>query len=165
MNIGNCAVGNPGAGLKEIERRGDELADFVPVIGSTQNWPVREDEERREQDVNEKVRLRANRAPRNGHRAAALLNDARGVSGAGVEPDLSEGGFVLSHVVLQNAEEGLGLLRAHVDALEVGDADVIGSGRVDLAEKQEEVPEIHPNLDAVGVTFSVVGGLVENDSR
>jgi hypothetical protein len=36
--------------------------------------------------------------------------------------------------VLEDTEQRLGLLGADVDALEVGDVDVVGGGLIDLAE-------------------------------
>jgi len=52
-----------------------------------------------------------------------LLQDAFG--GLRLQLDFAKGGFVLGDVLLQNADQRLGLLRAHVDALEIADGDVL----------------------------------------
>src|SRR5271157_4010484 len=84
-----------------------------------------------------------------------LLHDAFG--GLRLQFDFAKGGLVLRDVLLQNAEQRLGLLRADVDALETVDDDVLRRGLVHAAEQEKEIPQIHPHLDAVGVALPVVG--------
>jgi hypothetical protein len=52
-------------------------------------------------------------------------------------------------------------LRVDIDALEVLDLHAFLRGLVDMAEHQKEIPEIHPDLHAVGVAFAVIGRFLE----
>ena len=90
-----------------------------------------------------------------------LLNEAG--TGARLQTDFSERAFILADVLLQDVEERLGLLRADVHALEILDVNVVRSGLVDVAEHEEEIPEVNPNLNAVGVAFAVIGSFFEDD--
>jgi hypothetical protein len=72
------------------------------------------------------------------------------------ELDLAERGFVLVNVLREDVEQCLGLLGAEVNPLEILNVDVVGSGLVDQAEEQEEVPEIYADLDAIGIGLAVV---------
>ena len=65
--------------------------------------------------------------------------------------------FILRYVLSQHIQQCLGLLRAYVDSLEIMDGDTVRRGLVDSAEHQEEVPEIDPDLYAVGVILAVFG--------
>src|ERR1035437_9824869 len=80
-----------------------------------------------------------------------------GVGGLRLQLDFTKSGFVLRDVLLENADERLGLLRADVDALEIVDSGVFRRGLVHAAEQKKEIPQIHPHLDAVGVVLPVVG--------
>ena len=77
----------------------------------------------------------------------------------GLDVNVAEGRFVLGDVLLENVEEGLGLLRAKVDALEVVDVDKVRRVLGDETEHEEKVPEIGANLDGVGIAFAVVGAV------
>ena len=90
-----------------------------------------------------------------------LLDESR--AGAGFEANLAESGFVLAYILLQHVQQRLGLLRADVDPLEVLDLHVFLRGLADMAEHQKEVPEIHPDLHAVGIAFAVVGRFLKYD--
>ena len=77
-------------------------------------------------------------------------------SQAWVEFDLAEGALITGDILLQQPEQGLGLLRAEVDALEVANLDLSFGLLLQGAENHEEVPDIHPHLHAVGVGFAIV---------
>ena len=81
----------------------------------------------------------------------------------GLEGDGAEGLFVLGEVVIEDVGEGLGLLGAEIDSLEVGEVDLFGSLLGHGSEDEEEVPDAHADLNAVGVAVAVVrgGGEVE----
>jgi len=85
-------------------------------------------------------------------------------AGAGFEADFAERGLVLADVLLEDVQQCLGLLGAHVDALEVLDLHVFGRGLVERTEHEEKVPEVDADLDAVGVALTVVGSFFEHDA-
>ena len=72
---------------------------------------------------------------------------------------------VLLHVVLQDVEKGFGLRRAHVDPLEVRDPNLIRGRLIDDAEEEKEVPQVQPDLYAVGVPLAVVLRRLKMDFR
>jgi hypothetical protein len=63
----------------------------------------------------------------------------------------------------EDVPEGLGLLRAEIDALEVLDVKLFGSVLGHGAEDEEEVPYAHADLNAVGVVFAIVLGIGESE--
>jgi hypothetical protein len=81
----------------------------------------------------------------------------------GFEGEGAEGLLVLGEVVTEDVPQGFGLLGAEVDALEVVELNlfrgVLGHG----TEDEEEVPDAHSDLDAVGVAVAVVGSRGELD--
>ncbi len=93
-------------------------------------------------------------SPEEGH---ALVDGAAGV-GKLLEGDGAEGLLVLGEVVAEDVPEGLGLLGAEVDALEVVDVELLRGLLGHGAEDEEEVPDAHADLDAVGVAVAVVRG-------
>src|SRR5580700_11041633 len=82
---------------------------------------------------------------------------------AGIEFDFAEGILVSRDVLLQHSEQGLGLLRAQIDALKILDLDLGFALLDERAEHQEEVPDIHANLHAVGIVFTIVGSIGQSD--
>lgn len=82
------------------------------------------------------------------HFAGALLR---------FETDFTKGRFVLLNILLQDVEQSFRLLRAQVDTLETLDVEHFGRGLVDGAEEEEEIPDVHANLNTVGITLAVVG--------
>jgi len=70
--------------------------------------------------------------------------------------DGAEGLLVLRDVVLEDVGQGFSLLGAKIDALEVIEANLVGSVLVDGAEDEEEIPEGEAYLDAVGVGVAVL---------
>src|ERR1035438_1973091 len=79
---------------------------------------------------------------------AMLLDGTVFRSVMGIELDFPKGLFVLLHVMLQQTQKRLGLLRAQIDALEVGDIDDFGGVLFDGAELQKEVPDVQADLHA-----------------
>ncbi len=75
-----------------------------------------------------------------------------------LEGEGAEGLLVLGEIVAEHVPEGLGLLGAEVDALEVLDGELVGASWLHGAEDEEEVPDAHADLDAVGVAVAVVVG-------
>src|ERR1700682_4114136 len=100
-----------------------------------------------------------------GRSARAALLDGGARAGMRLQVDFAEGGFVLRDVLRQDVVQRLGLLRAEIDALKVVYEDVVGRGLVDHAEAEQEVPQVHPHLHAVGVALPVIGCVVELDFR
>src|SRR6185437_15579974 len=77
--------------------------------------------------------------------------------------DGSEGLLVLGEVLAQHVPEGLGLLRAEVNAVAVFDRDLMRSVLMRDAEVEEEVPNAGAHLNAVGVGFAVLGRFIDVD--
>jgi hypothetical protein len=78
-----------------------------------------------------------------------------------LEGDGAEGLLVLGEIVAEYVPEGLGLLGAEVDALEVLDGELVRGVLRHGAEDQKEIPYAHTYLDAVGVAVAVVFGVGE----
>ncbi len=74
-----------------------------------------------------------------------------------IQLDFSEGVFVLDDILLQDGEQRLGLLRTNVDSLKITDFDLVLALLLKGSKYQEEVPDVHSYLDAVGVVFAIVG--------
>ena len=83
----------------------------------------------------------------------------------GFEGEGAEGLLVLGEIVVEYVGEGLSLLGAEVDSLKVAEFDLFGGVLGHGSEDEEEVPDAHADLNAVGVTFAVVGGGGEADGR
>src|SRR5579859_3845541 len=75
---------------------------------------------------------------------------------ARIELDFAEGLFVVHHVLLQDGEQRLGLLRAEINSLEVGNFHLGRGLLLQGAKDQEEVPYIHAHLHAIGIVFPVI---------
>jgi hypothetical protein len=80
-----------------------------------------------------------------------------------LKTNFTECRLILRNVLLEHVEKRLGLLRAHVNSLEVLYGYVIGGCLSNAAEQKQEVPQIHTDLDAVGVVLAVVGCIGELD--
>jgi hypothetical protein len=78
-----------------------------------------------------------------------------------LQRDVTEGLLVLCEVVSDYIPESLGLLWAEVDALEVLDVDLVRGLLGHRAEDEQEVPDAHADLNAVGVAVAVAVGLGE----
>src|SRR5256885_3168782 len=118
-------------------------------------------EDRKKEDVG--ARRYPARTPLLLDRHAALLHDTS--AGLRFELDLAECVFVLRYVLLQYVEQRLGLLGAYIDALKILDGDLVGSGLIDDAEEQKEIPQVDTDLHAVRVVFPVIGGVGQVDFR
>lgn len=95
--------------------------------------------------------------------AGAMLMDRPRRSHSGIQFDLAESALVAGDILLQQSQQGLGLLRAEVDALKIADFNLAFALLLQRAENHEEVPDIHPHLDTIGVGLSVVGGIHQLD--
>jgi len=82
---------------------------------------------------------------------------------ARIEFDFAEGVFVSSDVLLQHAEQGLGLLGTEVDSLKILDFDLRLALLEQSAENEEEIPDVDADLHAVGVVLAVVGSVGQLD--
>src|SRR5208282_953879 len=80
---------------------------------------------------------------------------------ARVKFDLAERSLVVRHVLLQERHERLGLLRTEIDPLKVSQFHLRLRTLLHGAENEEEIPDIHADLHAVGVGIAVLGGLYE----
>ncbi len=79
--------------------------------------------------------------------------------------DFTESRFVLRNVLLQDVHERLGLLRAEIDALKILDVHLLRHGLIHQAEQQQKIPQIHPDLHAVGIALAVIGAIYQVDFR
>jgi len=91
------------------------------------------------------------------------LNRARALRRLRFDMNFAERRFVLADVLLQYVEQGLGLLRAEIDTLEILNIYDIRGILGDQAEHEEEIPEIRPDLDAVGVALAIIGAVNKMD--
>ncbi len=167
MSVGEGGLRNEGAGAEEVPRGGDVVASLVPEVGQAEEAEVSEvhgDEEERVEhpkgDVTEGLPFFAAAGAWDSH---ALVDGAAGVWEL-LEGDGAEGLLVLGEVVPEDVPEGFGLLRADIDALEVADIEDVGIVLAHGAEDEEEVPDAHADLDAVGVSVAVIGGGGEGQS-
>src|SRR4051812_3422559 len=83
-----------------------------------------------------------------------LVDGTAGLRELLVEGYGAEGLLVLSQIVAEHVDEGLGLLRAQIDALEVFDGEFVGRVLAHGSEDQKEVPDRHADLNAVCVAVA-----------
>jgi hypothetical protein len=81
-------------------------------------------------------------------------------SHARIELDFTKRTFVTGYILLQQSKQGLGLLRAQVNSLEVANLHLRFGLLLQGSENHKEVPHIHSHLHAVGVGFAIIGGVV-----
>jgi len=93
----------------------------------------------------------------------ALSVNWAGGGHSGIELDLAECTFVARYVLLQNRNQGLGLLRAQVNALKISDLDLGIALLLQGAKDEEEVPDADAHLHTVGVVFTIVRGIEQVD--
>ncbi len=82
-----------------------------------------------------------------------------------VEFDLAERAFVANDVLLEKSQQGLGLLRAEINALKVANLDLGFGLLLKSAEDEKEVPDIHTHLHTIGVRLPIVGAVGQLDVR
>ena len=70
--------------------------------------------------------------------------------------DFAERVLISDHVLLQDCEQRLGLLRAQVNALKIPDLYLSLALLLECAKNQEEVPYIYPHLNAVCIGFLII---------
>jgi hypothetical protein len=169
MGVADGGMRDQRAGTEEIVGRGDVVAGLVPEVGQAEERPVGEkdgEEEERKESPKQEARGLFSAwcygvlVRRRGH---ALVDGAAALRQFGLERDGAEGLFVLGEVVAQEVEEGLSLLRAEIDALEVLDVELLGGVLVHGAKDEGEVPDAHPDLHAVGVAAAEVRGTGDLD--
>ena len=73
-----------------------------------------------------------------------------------IQLDLSECVLILGNVLLENHEQGLGLLRTEIDALKICNLDFFRRLCPQCAECEKEVPNADAYLDAVRVAFAII---------
>ncbi len=88
-----------------------------------------------------------------------------GAGDFGIELDFAKRGFVIRHVLVEDRRQRLGLLRTQVNALEVSHFNLIFGLLLHGAEHQKEVPDVDPDLYAVGVGFAIVGSVDDGEIR
>src|SRR5947209_3504223 len=84
---------------------------------------------------------------------------------SGVQLDLPECALILRDILLQDRKQRLGLLRAHVDTLEIVDLNLRLTLLLQCAKDQEEVPDAYPHLHAVGITLTIIRTVDQLDIR
>src|SRR6185437_842559 len=82
---------------------------------------------------------------------------------AGLELDFAERRLVLFDVLLQHVKQGFGLLGTNVNALEVRDGNSVRGSLIDAPEQQQEVPQVHPDLNAIRVILTVLRSVRQLD--
>ena len=171
MCVGEGGVGDERAAAEEVIGGGDVIARFVPVIRQAQQRPVGDPNgNKAERENSPSGESTAERGEAGGRWAVAAhrgLVDRAGGYRDGcalrLDRDDSEGLLILSKVLTEHVPQGLGLLRAKVDAAVVLYRDLIRDLRVRDAEVEGEIPNADADLHAVGVGFPIVRGLDEVD--
>ena len=74
---------------------------------------------------------------------------------ARIEFDFAKSALITGHVLLQDGSQRLGLLRAQIDSLKIKHFDLVLGLLLESAEHQEEIPDIHSYLNAIGVALPV----------
>src|SRR5215471_12030253 len=90
------------------------------------------------------------------------VNLGASVNGTGgmqvrIQLNLAKCIFVLCDILLENRQQGLGLLRAYVDALKVRDLHLTFRLLLQSSEGKEKIPDADSYLHAVSVILAVVG--------
>ena len=89
-------------------------------------------------------------------------NGAASVNGTGgmharIQLNFAERILVLCDILLQNRQQGLGLLRAHIDTFKVGDLDLAFGLLLQSSEDKKKIPDADSYLHAISVILAVVG--------
>ena len=79
--------------------------------------------------------------------------------GLGLEGQGAERLLILGDILTEHIPKSFCLLRAEVDGLVIADGDLVRGIAGSQAEDELEVPDADAYLDAVGVSFAVIGGL------
>ncbi len=91
------------------------------------------------------------------------LVDRAGSHHTWIKLDFAKRALISGNILLQDRRQGLGLLRAQVDSLKIIDLHLGFALLLQDPEYEEEIPDIHPHLHAVGVVFAVFAGIDEFD--
>jgi hypothetical protein len=84
---------------------------------------------------------------------------------SGVEFDFAKCGFVASNVLLKQAEQRFGLLRAEINPLEIANLYLCFGLLLHGAEGEEKIPDVDAHLHAVGIVFAIIGRIAQLDLR
>ncbi len=76
-----------------------------------------------------------------------------------IQFDLSKCAFIARDVLMQNGGEGFRLLRAEVDTLKISDLHLRFTLLLQGSEYQEEIPNVHSDLHAIGIVFPIIGSI------
>src|SRR5579864_6380361 len=76
-----------------------------------------------------------------------------------IEFDLAKGALVSGNVLLQESEQGLRLLRAEVDPLEILNLNLRLGLLLEGAKYEIEIPDVDAHLHAVGVALAIIFGI------
>src|SRR5262249_23725370 len=73
--------------------------------------------------------------------------------------------LILIHVLLQHVQKSLGLLWADVNPLKILNRNLVRGSLIDAPGQQQEIPQIHANLDAVCIVLAIFRRISELDLR
>jgi len=96
-----------------------------------------------------------------GQSPGGISVDRAGRGHSRIELDFAKGALVVRHILVEDRGQSLGLLRAQIYSLKVSYFDLVLRLLLHGTEHQEEIPDIHPHLDAISIGFAIVTG-VEN---
>ena len=78
---------------------------------------------------------------------------------AWVELNLAERTLISGDVLLQYRHQCFGLLRAEINALKISHFHLRFRLLLQGPENKKKVPDVHPNLNAIGVALAVIVGV------
>src|ERR1700739_2425491 len=166
MRIRYSRMRNQASAEQQVARRWNVVSGFVPEIRQLQKRRVQQEYDN-EDDREHQGRVQA------GSHGEVILS-AEGLAGgiapmtaarrsvhrplrrhARIQFDLAKGAFVPGYILLQEAEQRLGLLRAQIDSLKVTDVDLGLCLLLQRAEDQEKIPYVDAHLHAVGIILAI----------
>src|SRR4029077_15965824 len=80
-----------------------------------------------------------------------------------IQLDLAECAFVSGYILLQDGRQRFRLLWAQINALEIVDFHLGFALLLQSTEYQEEIPDVHPHLHAVGIVLAIVVRVLQCD--
>src|SRR5215468_8325381 len=92
------------------------------------------------------------------HASTGSMHRAGGGLYARIELYFTKRAFVVGYVLVKDRCQRLGLLRAQINALEIAHLDLILRLLLHGAEDEKKVPDVDPNLYAVGVSLAIFRG-------
>ena len=82
-----------------------------------------------------------------------------------IELDLTKRAFVICDVLVKDCCQCLGLLRAQINSLKIADLYLVLRLLLHRAEDDEKVPDVYPDLHAVGIGFPVLVSVHNGEIR